>query len=204
MGFNYNDHYHPLLLRQLPEGARTALDVGCGAGRFARLLAERGLDTEGVDAHAGAVEQARAAGGGPRYRHADVREWQLPDSHYDFISCIASLHHMPFETLLTLRKALAPGGVLVVLGLYAVRSAADAVWALPGVSLLKADQALGRLRRGTCEPGAQVPLVWPPPLSYAATRTEAARLLPGSTLRRLVFWRYLLVYRAGRDPGGNR
>ncbi|WP_257003699.1 hypothetical protein [Streptomyces sp. SA15] len=37
--------------------------------------------------------------------------------------------------------------------------------------------------------------MWPPPLTYAETRTEAGRLLPGSTLRHLVFWRYLLVYR---------
>lgn len=131
-----------------------------------------------------------------------MREGQLPESHYDFISCIASLHHMPFETVLTLRKALAPGGVLAVLGLYAVRSAADAAWALPALTLLKADKALSRLRlgpsgrSGTAGESVQVPLVWPPPLSYAATRGEAARLLPGATLRRLLFWRYLLVYRA--------
>lgn len=196
LAFNYNDHYHPLLLRQVPEGARTALDVGCGTGRFARLLAERGLDVEGVDAHGEVVEEAQAAGGGPRYRRADLREWQPADSRYDFVSCIASLHHMPFETVLTLRKALAPGGVLSVLGLYAVRSAADAVWALPALTLLKADKALSSLRPRPPGAAVQVPLVWPPPLSYAATRTEAARLLPGATLRRLLFWRYLLVYRA--------
>ncbi|WP_281393694.1 hypothetical protein [Streptomyces bathyalis] len=42
----------------------------------------------------------------------------------------------------------------------------------------------------------QVPIVWPPPLTYAETRAESARLLPGSTLRRLLLWRYLLLYRA--------
>jgi 2-polyprenyl-3-methyl-5-hydroxy-6-metoxy-1,4-benzoquinol methylase len=115
MAVNFNDHYHPLLLKQVPEGALTALDVGCGTGRFARLLAGQGLDTEGVDAHADVIEAAQASGGGPRYRLADVNQLQLPDAHYDFISCIASLHHMPFDSVLTLRKALAPGGVLAVL-----------------------------------------------------------------------------------------
>ncbi|ADI08369.1 methyltransferase family protein [Streptomyces bingchenggensis BCW-1] len=107
-----------------------------------------------MDADAHVVEAARAAGGGPWYRQVDVREAQLPEARYDFISCIASLHHMPFDSVLTLRKALAPA------------------------------------------PSVQIPMVWPPPLTYAETRRESARLLPGSTLRRLLFWRYLLVYRA--------
>ncbi|MER7794547.1 class I SAM-dependent methyltransferase [Streptomyces sp. NPDC097640] len=198
MGLNYNDHYHRLLLKQVPDGALTALDVGCGAGRFARLLAGRGLDVEGVDADAGVIEAARAAGGGPRYRRADVREWQLPDAHYDVISCIASLHHMPFDTVLTLRRALAPGGVLAVLGLYPIKTAADFAWAAPASSLLKAE----RLLRGRhAAPSVRVPIVWPPPLTYAETRAEAARLLPGATLRRLLFWRYLLIYREERGRG---
>ncbi|MFD8384877.1 class I SAM-dependent methyltransferase [Streptomyces sp. NPDC059679] len=193
MNVNYNDHYHPLLLKQVPSGARAALDVGCGTGRFARSLAKRGLDVEGVDADAHVVEAARAAGGGPWYRQVDVREAQLPEARYDFISCIASLHHMPFDSVLTLRKALAPGGVLAVLGLYPIRSAADAVWAFPAMSVLKVNRLLDRRHPA---PSVQIPMVWPPPLTYAETRRESARLLPGSTLRRLLFWRYLLVYRA--------
>ncbi|MGP4048061.1 class I SAM-dependent methyltransferase [Streptomyces sp. 2A115] len=193
MALSYNDHYHPLLLKQVPYGARTVLDVGCGTGRFARLLARQGLDVEAVDADADVIEAARAAGGGPRYRQADVRQAQLPDSHYDFISCIASLHHVPFDTVLTLRKALAPGGVLAVLGLYPIRTATDLAWALPALSLLRANQLLERRRPG---PSVQAPIAWPPPLTYAETRAESARLLPGSTLRRLLFWRYLLIYRA--------
>lgn len=193
MALNYNAHYHPLLLKHVPEGARTALEVGCGTGQFARLLAGRGLDVDGIDGNAEVIEAAQAAGGGPRYRHADVREDQLPESHYDFISCIASLHHMPFDTVLTLRKALAPGGVLAVLGLYPARTAPDLVCALPAIALLKADGLLSRRRPG---PAVQVPIVWPPPLTYAETRAESARLLPGSTLRRLLLWRYLLLYRA--------
>jgi SAM-dependent methyltransferase len=193
MAFNYNDHYHPLLLKQVPYGVRSALDVGCGTGRFARLLAGRGLDVEGIDANADVIEAARAAGGGPQYRQADVREARLPDLRYDFISCIASLHHMPFDTVLTLRKALAPGGVLAVLGLYPIKTATDFVWALPALSLLKANRLLSRRHPAL---SVQIPIVWPPPLTYAETRAASARLLPGSTMRRLLFWRYLLVYRA--------
>nr|WP_277349073.1 class I SAM-dependent methyltransferase [Streptomyces sp. HNM0575] len=203
-------------MRQVPDGARTALDVGCGTGRFARLLARHGLDVEGVDADADVIRAARAESAGataespgPRFRQADIREGrqadiregdegQLPDGRYDFISCVASLHHMPFETVLTLRKALAPGGVLAVVGLLPARTAADFVCALPALAVLNTQRLL-HFRRA--EPPVQVPIVWPPPLSYAETRAEAARLLPGATLRRLLWWRYLLVYRAGRAAG---
>jgi SAM-dependent methyltransferase len=197
VGCDFNGHYHPLMLKQVPDGARTALDVGCGTGEFARLLTRHGLDVEGVDRNAEVIAAAESAasgsGPGPRYRQADLRAERLPDGRYDFISCIASLHHMPFDSVLTLRKALAPGGVLAVLGLYPIRSAADAVWAFPAMSLLKVNQLLDRRHPA---PSVRIPMVWPPPLSYAETRRESARLLPGSTLRRLLFWRYLLVYRA--------
>ncbi|MEV4472391.1 class I SAM-dependent methyltransferase [Nonomuraea sp. NPDC049504] len=45
MGFDHNEHYHELLIRGIPEGAKQALDVGCGTGAFARRLAGRGLVT---------------------------------------------------------------------------------------------------------------------------------------------------------------
>lgn len=136
---NYNDHYHPLLLKQVPYRARTVLDV------------------EGVDADADVIEAARAAGGGPRYRQTDVRQAQLPDSHYDFICASPVPTTVPFDTVLTLRKALAPGGVLAVLGLYPVKTATDLAWALPALSLLRANQLLERRHSG---PSVRVPIVW--------------------------------------------
>jgi SAM-dependent methyltransferase len=211
VGCDFNGHYHPLMLKQVPDGARTALDVGCGTGEFARLLTRHGLDVEGVDRNAEVIAAAESAasgsGPGPRYRQADLRAERLPDGRYDFISCIASLHHMPFETLLTLRRALAPGGVLAVLGLYPARTAADFVCAVPALAALNW-QRLRRLRRPEPPSRVRVPIVWPPPLSYAETRAEAARVLPGAKLRRLLWWRYLLVYRAdgtnGHEDEGRR
>src|ERR1700730_3244304 len=89
--FNHNDHYHPLLLRQVPAGARTALDVGCGTGRFARRLAAAGLDVDGIDQSDEVIDAACAFGtpgpGKITYRQEDVTKATLPDARYDFISC---------------------------------------------------------------------------------------------------------------------
>lgn len=202
MPFNHNDTYHPLLLRQVPSGARTALDVGCGAGKFARRLARAGLDVDGVDPAGTALGVARALGSaGPgtvTYHHEDITDMTLPRGHYGFISCVASLHHMPFETVTALRDALAPGGVLAVLGLAKPSSVTDwAVWlgSVPLDRVARGLVTLGERLNGGTDHAPPMPIKdWT--MSMADIRRESARLLPGGRVRLLPFWRYLLTYRA--------
>ena len=40
-GWTANNHYHALLLKQIPENCENALEIGCGTGAFARQLAKR-------------------------------------------------------------------------------------------------------------------------------------------------------------------
>ncbi|NYI06366.1 class I SAM-dependent methyltransferase [Allostreptomyces psammosilenae] len=230
MPFDHNDHYHRLLLRRLPAKAATALDVGCGTGRFARRLAGLGVDVDAIDPSAEAIRAARelsdrelSARGvrPPRYRQADVTREELPRGHYDYVSCLASIHHMPFETVARLRDALAPGGVLVILGCYPERTPADFAWSLAAVPANAvariAVAAAERTRRApapaaeraaverapapaaeraVADPTAVRAPVKAPTMPLRQIRQEAVALLPGCTIRRLLFWRYLLVYRA--------
>ncbi|MEV1004282.1 class I SAM-dependent methyltransferase [Nonomuraea sp. NPDC050202] len=189
MTFDHNDHYHPRLLRLVPEGARSALDVGCGTGRFARRLAGLGLQVDAVDPAAEAIEAAPPAPG-VRYHHADITGMDLPEGRYDYISCLASIHHVPFGTVARLRDALAPGGVLAILGCYPEVSRTDYAWSLAAVPV-NAVARLAMAGRGTPSPAP----VKRPEMSLAEIRREAAALLPGATIRRLLFWRYLLAYR---------
>ncbi|MBA0052359.1 class I SAM-dependent methyltransferase [Streptomyces sp. AJS327] len=207
MPFDHNDHYHQLLLRQVPPGCARALDCGCGTGRFAWRLARTGVRVDAVDASAEAIAAARAGGTpaagvpAPHFRRADLTETALPPDRYDFVSCLASLHHMPLGTLGALRRTLAPGGVLVVLGCYAERTPTDLAWSLAAAPV----NAVARLtvaareavRRAGPAPAARAP-VHPPETSLAEVRAAAAASLPGCRIRRLLFWRYLLVYRDGR------
>lgn len=61
----------------LPAGSRV-LDVPCGHGRHAHLLAEAGFDVDGLDFSADLLARAKARGTGPtlRYTRGDMR--QLP------------------------------------------------------------------------------------------------------------------------------
>ncbi|THC53237.1 class I SAM-dependent methyltransferase [Streptomyces sp. A1499] len=201
MPFDHNDHYHRLLLRKLPPHGRTALDIGCGTGRFARLLAARGYEVDALDPAPDVIAAARAAGGGPRFRTADVTEEDLPEGRYDVITCLASLHHMPFGTVTRLCAALAPGGALLVLGCYAGTTWWDLA-AAPANAVARVAVYAGERLRGAHEPPLAPP-VRQPDMTLPRIRAEAARLLPGSGVRQLLFWRYLLTYqRDGSQQDG--
>ncbi|WP_405584538.1 class I SAM-dependent methyltransferase [Streptomyces sp. NBC_01190] len=203
MPFDHNDHYHRLLSRHVPRGGGSALDVGCGTGRFARRLAAAGLTVDAIDPSQEAITEARARSGpgdgGPRFERADIREVELPTARYDLISCLASIHHLPFGTVTALREALAPGGVLLILGCYPERTRLDWAWSLAAVPV----NALARLAVAAVDAGRPRPRdrvrapVAPPTMSLDEIRAAAAVLLPGARVRRLLFWRYLLVFRAG-------
>ncbi|MFF4185185.1 class I SAM-dependent methyltransferase [Streptomyces sp. NPDC001691] len=213
MPFDHNDHYHRLLLRHVPRTCGAALDVGCGTGRFARRLAHLCADVDAVDPSREAITEARTLAGrtdgapSPRFEHADITRVELPPAHYDFISCLASIHHMPFETVTELRDALAPGGVLVILGCYPEKAPLDWAWSLTAVPVNAvarlAVAVRDKLRRGTAAADRTrvTAPVRQPVIPLSEVRREAAALLPGCSVRRLLFWRYLLVFRNGeRSP----
>lgn len=180
--FDHNRHHHRFLLRHVPPGAATALDVGCGHGAFARELAARGLRVTAVDR---ATEVSAA---GVEFRRADAMVDDL-GGPYDYVSAIASLHHMPFGPAVErLRDALAPGGVLAVLGVAREESAADRAFSLASVPL----NLLMRLVRDDPRGGAPVQGA---SMSLREIRAEADRLVPGARVRRHLFWRYSLIWR---------
>lgn len=99
-------------IRALPLGA-TVLDVGCGPGTHAALLAGRGLQAMALDASAGMLELAA--------RHVpvvrgDLRRLPVRDRSVDGIWSCASLLHVPRQdvpaTLSSWHGGLRPGGVL--------------------------------------------------------------------------------------------
>ncbi len=99
--------------------ARSVLDIGCGTGVFALLLADRGIDVTGVDPAEGSIEVARAKPGGERVRWLCGDAAVLPPLQVDLATMTANVAQAiadPRTWRTTLRKAhdaLRPGGRLV-------------------------------------------------------------------------------------------
>ena len=102
-GWNHNNHYHRFLLKQLPAQCETALDIGCGTGEFSRLLAKRFERVVAIDLSPNMIEVAKQRSkqfSNIDFQVADVLHWEFPSEKFDVIFSIATLHHLPVESLL--------------------------------------------------------------------------------------------------------
>ncbi len=108
------------LLRSFHPACRRLLDVGCGTGEHARLLAGlHAFTVDGLDLSADFLRIARAKHSGGRFFEADMSDFQLPD-RYDAILCLfSSIGYLTTldrvtEALRCFRKHLEPDGVVIV------------------------------------------------------------------------------------------
>lgn len=198
--WSHNDHYGRWILRNL-RGVRSgrALDVGCGRGNLIELLRRRFDVVVGVEPDPTTSAAVRA-----RFVHDEnviIEARRIEDfaseAKYDAITVVAALHHLPLdESMKRLRGLLEPGGRLVVVGCYRSTTATDGLLSVlatvcnPVVGVVKhrrvASESLKAMTAPTADPGE----------SMADVRRAAASCLPGSRIRRRLFWRYTLIYDA--------
>ncbi|MCP9889158.1 methyltransferase domain-containing protein [Cyanobium sp. ATX 6A2] len=107
-------------LDQLPRGARV-LDVGCGIGGSARILArDYGLEVLGISISAAQIDRARtltpADLGHCRFAVMDALALDLPDGSFDGVWSVEASPHMPDKQRYAdeLLRVLRPGGRLAV------------------------------------------------------------------------------------------
>jgi SAM-dependent methyltransferase len=75
------------VLERLNVGAGSGLlDVGCGAGRFCRIAADRGARVSGIDATAPLVEIASERTRGGDFRVGDMEDLPWPDDSFDVVT----------------------------------------------------------------------------------------------------------------------
>lgn len=71
-----------------------ALDLACGTGVLCRLLAEKGIQSRGVDLSEGMIAVAREAGGNVCYDVADMTLYR-PEGRFDLVTCTGdSFNHI--------------------------------------------------------------------------------------------------------------
>jgi ubiquinone/menaquinone biosynthesis C-methylase UbiE len=102
------------LAESLPPRA-SALDVGCGSGRDSLQLLEYGLDVVGIDLSEEMVNLARFKSEALLARQMDARRITFPDSIFDGILSVATLHHVFDDDLATalheFHRVLKPSGL---------------------------------------------------------------------------------------------
>ena len=204
-GWTANNHYHGFLLRYVPQGCEKALEVGCGTGAFARELAKRCKGVLALDLSSEMIRVARSRSGqfeNLEFELADATTYNFPQSHFDFICSIATLHHLDQLALLVkLKHALKPGGVLVILDLVESKSWAERIMDVIGYGV---SPSLRLIHNGRLQPPAEVRRAWQEHgthdsyLSVDQVRMMADEILERAIVRRHLLWRYSLVY---RKPG---
>ncbi|PZS19609.1 MAG: class I SAM-dependent methyltransferase [Pseudonocardiales bacterium] len=89
------------------------LDVGCGTGKAARLLAERGLAVLGVEVDAQMAAVAR--GHGIDVEIASFESWQAGGRCFDLVTCAQAWHWLdPAVAIPKAASVLRPGGALAI------------------------------------------------------------------------------------------
>ncbi|MEY9836909.1 class I SAM-dependent methyltransferase [Streptacidiphilus sp. EB103A] len=110
--------------------ARHVLDIGCGTGVFALLLADRGIEVVGVDPARASIEVARSKPGSDRVRWICGDATALPPLQVDLVTMTANVAQAIVapcawqRTLEGAYEALRPGGHLV----FETRNPAKRAW----------------------------------------------------------------------------
>ena len=107
------------LMRRLNPHCQTILDVACGTGEHARLLAAKGFAVDGVDLDPAFVRIAAQKHSAGQFFVADMSDFHL-SGRYDTILCLfSSIGYLKTlervsRALTCFREHLAPGGMIVI------------------------------------------------------------------------------------------
>jgi SAM-dependent methyltransferase len=112
-----NLHYN-VVLSMLEDHDRVVADLGCGLGKFTKILSESGRTVTGVDTSEIAIEKAKTRYPELSFLVGDVRTWKPYSGMLDAIFLMDCYHRMTASdkamTLSHVKSILKPGGKMIV------------------------------------------------------------------------------------------
>jgi SAM-dependent methyltransferase len=108
------------LLRRIGSLAgKSALDVGCGTGRWSRLLASRGADVLAVDRSSAMLDVAAQRTTGVRFARMEATSLDLPSDSVDLALQVTMIQHLPADdqplAIGEIARVVKPGGYVISL-----------------------------------------------------------------------------------------
>jgi SAM-dependent methyltransferase len=109
----------PMVERIRGRGFAAALDVGCGEGRFCRLMQLEGIRTLGIDPVEALIHRARKLDPTGDYRISRAETFHVEEGSFDLVVSYLTLIDIPDldAGLRVMIRALRPGGTLLIANL---------------------------------------------------------------------------------------
>lgn len=116
----------PMLARVRDRGFKDAVDIGCGEGRFCRMLADAGIRCVGIDPTAELIHAARQRDPQGDYRIEPAEHLSLADASMDLAVAYLSLIDIADlqRALAEAYRVLRPGGAFLIANLQSFNTAA--------------------------------------------------------------------------------
>jgi ubiquinone/menaquinone biosynthesis C-methylase UbiE len=114
---------------------KSVIDIGCGEGRFSRLLSERGATVTGVDLTEAFIERARSTSSHETYLLGNAETLHgIENDAFDIaVSYIVLVDLLDYRSAINAAyRVLRPGGRLVVCNIHPMRSSSSGGWIKQG------------------------------------------------------------------------
>ena len=94
---NLSEEIHPLFKQFLSQSnfeLKYVLDIGCGTGKYLKLLQVGGFKTDGIDSSETSVEMTKKTlGYNSTILCVNMFEFKIPKNKYDLVISISAIHH---------------------------------------------------------------------------------------------------------------
>ena len=134
--WNHNFAYHKWILHHIKDKNKI-LDVGCGDGTLATLLASDNNEVIGLDIDDKILSIATRNNQNEniKYLNKDFLEYDFKNQKFDVIIFVASIHHMDMKNaLIKAKRILNKNGIILIVGLAKPSSIID--WTVEIIRIL--------------------------------------------------------------------